>query len=197
MKSCTINCIVIVPAACCGQLRVKVETRSVSLNRKLTAFTNEFLFSPLSRTVLEKLIMPSSDQEIPPHLKELECSLPHAQDPATCPYPEPDQSITCPSHFLKIHFPPAESHVPCLLLSSYQRISPSSRLREVVSNVVALYGEELLAFRQTPKLEDHPMSVVRDWIFLYSALHFGGRSSIQYLRTRRALVTGTLLMAIK
>ena len=53
---------------------------------------------------------------------------------------------------LKIHFPRAESHVPCLLLASYQRISPSSRLHEVVSNVVALYGEELLALRQTPKL---------------------------------------------
>jgi len=67
----------------------------------------------------------------------------------------------------------------------------------VVSNVVALYGEELLALRQTPKLEDHHLSVVRDWLFLYSAFHFGGRSSFQNLRTRHAVVTGTLLMASK
>jgi hypothetical protein len=70
IKFCTINCVVIVLGACCGQLRVKVETRSVSLNRKLPAFTNEFLFSPMSRDLLEKLIMPSSDQEIPPAFEE-------------------------------------------------------------------------------------------------------------------------------
>src|SRR5215470_15419254 len=32
-------------------------------------------------------------------------SLPHSQEPATCPYPEPAQSSPCPpSHFVKIHF---------------------------------------------------------------------------------------------
>ena len=36
---------------------------------------------------------------------EPEGSLPHSQQPATCPYPEPYQSSQCPpSHFLKIHF---------------------------------------------------------------------------------------------
>jgi hypothetical protein len=36
---------------------------------------------------------------------ESEGSLPHSQQPATCPYPEPYQSSPCPpSHFLKIHF---------------------------------------------------------------------------------------------
>ena len=34
-----------------------------------------------------------------------ECSLPQLQEPATCPYPEPDQPSPCPpSPFLKIHF---------------------------------------------------------------------------------------------
>jgi len=34
---------------------------------------------------------------------EPEGSLPHLQDPSTCPYPEPDQSSPCPPyHFLKI-----------------------------------------------------------------------------------------------
>ena len=33
---------------------------------------------------------------------EPEGSLPHSQEPATCPYPEPDQCSSCPaSHFLK------------------------------------------------------------------------------------------------
>jgi hypothetical protein len=36
---------------------------------------------------------------------EPEGSLPHSQEPATCPYPEPYQSSLCPpSHFLRIHF---------------------------------------------------------------------------------------------
>jgi hypothetical protein len=36
---------------------------------------------------------------------EPEGSLPHLQQAATCPYPEPAQSSPClPSHFLKIHF---------------------------------------------------------------------------------------------
>jgi len=36
---------------------------------------------------------------------ETEGSLPHSQAPATCPYPEPDQSSPClPSHLLEIHF---------------------------------------------------------------------------------------------
>ena len=37
---------------------------------------------------------------------EPEGSLPHSQVPATCPYPEPDQSSSPypQSHFMKIHF---------------------------------------------------------------------------------------------
>jgi len=36
---------------------------------------------------------------------EPEVSLPRLQEPATCPYSEPDQSSLCPaSHFLKVHF---------------------------------------------------------------------------------------------
>jgi hypothetical protein len=32
-------------------------------------------------------------------------------------------------------------------------------------NMVIFYGEELLAPRPTPKMEDHPMSAVRDCLF--------------------------------
>ena len=55
------------------------------------------------------------------------------------------------------------------------------------------HGEELLAPRPTPKLEDHPLSDFRDYLFnLFAAtLHIGGHSSIRILRTRHAVVTGT------
>jgi hypothetical protein len=62
---------------------------------------------------------------------EPEGSLPHSQEPATCP----------------------------------QRISPGSRLCVVIRNLVISYGEELLAPRPTLKLEGHPLSAVRDWLF--------------------------------
>ena len=40
-----------------------------------------------------------------PHFMETECSLPHLQASATCPYPEPDRpSPYLPSHFSKPHF---------------------------------------------------------------------------------------------
>jgi hypothetical protein len=71
---------------------------------------------------------------------EPEGSLPHSQEPATCPYPEPYQS-------------------------SPQRISPGPRLCIVFCNMVIFYGEELLAPRPTPKLEGHPLSAVRNCLF--------------------------------
>jgi len=62
-------------------------------------------------------------------------------------------------------------------------------------NTIHLYGEELLAPRPAPKLEDHPLSAVHDCLFnLFTAtLHTGGRSSIRNLRTRHGVVTGTHL----
>jgi len=53
----------------------------------------------------------------------------------------------------------------------------------------------LLVPRPTPKLEDHPLSAVRECLFdvLASTLHIGGRSSIRNLRLSRAVVTGTHL----
>ena len=46
--------------------------------------------------------------------------------------------------------------------------------------------------RPNPKLEDHPLSDVRDCLFsIFAAtLHIGDRSSIRNLRTRHAVVTG-------
>ena len=58
-----------------------------------------------------------------------------------------------------------------------------------------LYSETFLAPRPAVKLEDHPLSAVRDCLFniLAGTLHIGGRSSIRNLRTRHAVVTGTHL----
>ena len=55
------------------------------------------------------------------------------------------------------------------------------------------FGEKLLAPSPTPKLEDHPLSAVRDCLFnlFLATLHIGGRSSIRNLRTRHDVVTGT------
>jgi hypothetical protein len=55
------------------------------------------------------------------------------------------------------------------------------------------YGEELLALRPPPKLEDHLLSAVRECLFdvFAATLHTEGRSSLRNLRTRHAVVTGT------
>jgi hypothetical protein len=47
------------------------------------------------------------------------------------------------------------------------------RLCIVFRNMVIVYGEELLAPRPTPTLEDHPLSAVRDCIFA-ATLHIRG-----------------------
>jgi hypothetical protein len=66
---------------------------------------------------------------------------------------------------------------------------------QVFCNTIRFYGEELLVPRPTPKLENHPLSAVRDCLFnIFAAtLHIEGSSSIRNLRTRHAVVTGTNL----
>jgi hypothetical protein len=57
---------------------------------------------------------------------------------------------------------------------------------------VIFYGEELLAPRPTPKVEDHPLLAVRNCLFnvFAATLYTEGRSSIRNVRTRHAVVTG-------
>jgi hypothetical protein len=59
--------------------------------------------------------------------------------------------------------------------------------------MIRFYGEELLTLRPTLKLEDHPLSAVRDCLFnIFAAiLYIGRRSSTRNLRTRHAVVTAT------
>jgi len=68
-------------------------------------------------------------------------------------------------------------------------------LYECFVQKIYFYGEELLAPRPNPKLEDHPLSVSRDCLFnIFAAtLHIGGCSSTRNLRTRHSVVTGTHL----
>jgi hypothetical protein len=56
-------------------------------------------------------------------------------------------------------------------------------------------GEELLALRPTPKLEDRLLLAVRDCLFniLTATLHIRGCSSIHNLRMHHAVVTGNHL----
>jgi len=62
----------------------------------------------------------------------------------------------------------------------------------MIRNRIRFDSEELLAFLPTPKLEDRPLSTVRDCLFntFEATLHNGGRSSIRNLKTRPAVVTG-------
>jgi len=57
---------------------------------------------------------------------------------------------------------------------------------------VRFYGEELLAPRPTPKLDEKLLSAVRSSLFIVfiPTLHIGGHSSIHILRACHAVVTG-------
>jgi hypothetical protein len=71
---------------------------------------------------------------------------------------------TCPIHTSNI--PSTKSHIHFVSLRSFiDRICPDPRLLENFRDKLIFYGEELLAPRPTPKLEDHPLSVVRDCLF--------------------------------
>jgi hypothetical protein len=65
----------------------------------------------------------------------------------------------------------------------------------IFCNKISFYGEESLAPRPTPKLEDHPLPAVHDCLFdiFAASLHIGGRSSIRNQRICLAVVTGTCL----
>ena len=63
--------------------------------------------------------------------------------------------------------------------SPYPKDQPRSEAHVSVCNKVSFYGEDLLAPRPTTKLEDYPLSAVRDCLLnIFAAtLHIGGRSA--------------------
>jgi hypothetical protein len=62
---------------------------------------------------------------------------------------------------------PGSSH-----LTLHRRIIPAPRLLCIIPNTVSFYGEELLAPRPNPKLENHPLSAIRDCLFNIFAATF-------------------------
>jgi len=87
---------------------------------------------------------------------EPDCSLPQSQVPATCPHLEPARFS------------------PLLTLHQIINTGPGLTLW-LFRNMICFYGVELLAPSPTPKLEDHPLSAVRDFLFnIFAAtLHIG------------------------
>ena len=81
----------------------------------------------------------------------------------------------------------------CLVHTKVSVQAPGTCMRFVTRP--ALNGEELLAPRPTLKLEDRPLSAVRDCLFnIFAATpHTGGRSSNCKLRRCHALGIGTHL----
>jgi len=94
-----------------------------------------------------------------------------------------------------VHAPHLTAWRSILILSSNLRLTPGPRQLHPFRNKASFYGEEVLAPRPIHKLEDHPLSPIRDCLFrIFAAtLHTGGRSSIRNPRTRPAVVTGTHL----
>jgi hypothetical protein len=97
------------------------------------------------------------------------------------------------SNFPKIHF-------NCFLLlfrkNPFKSSSPMPCV--TVRNMLDFYGGELLALRSTPKMEDHPLSAVRDCLFnIFAATLRIWRPSPpypQYIPTLSRVV-GTLIVA--
>jgi hypothetical protein len=89
--------------------------------------------------------------------------------------------------------PSTKPHVHFLSLRSFvQGICPGPKLLVHFRNKVIFYGEELLAPRPTPKLEDHPF-VGCPWLLIQYIRSYPpyleGISSIHNLRMRHAVVT--------
>jgi hypothetical protein len=74
-----------------------------------------------------------------------------------------------PSHYLKIHLNVILQYRLCFfpfpLLRLYQKISQGPRYMHPFRNKASFYGEDLLAPRPTPTLENHPLSAVRNCLF--------------------------------
>jgi hypothetical protein len=85
---------------------------------------------------------------------------------------------------------PLRSDWGCILTPNLLSPEEASRMW-ILYNILFFHGEDLLAPRPPPKLEDHPLSAVRDYIFnvFTAALHIGDRSYIRNLKKRHAVVT--------
>ena len=78
--------------------------------------------------------------------------------------------LLLPSWSLFLGFPHQNPVCNCPLLRSYRSISPGPRTLWTVRNMIGFHGEELLAPRPTPQLEDHLLSAVHDWSGIFSSI---------------------------
>jgi len=150
-----------------------------------------------------------SSQEISPHFVQSDGSLLRSHSSATCPWPEPEQSSLCPhltswrstlilfpiyAYVSQVLFFCLMYHAPHLVSIFHWCYTKGSVLSPrpcVLFRNVGSYDELLVAPRSNPKLEDHPLSAVRDCL-LYtfaSTSISGNRFSNRNPRTRHSVVT--------
>jgi hypothetical protein len=98
-------------------------------------------------------------------VQEPEGSSPHSQQLANGPYPEPLESNPHPpANLFKSHSGSILSHLrPVLRLC--QIIRPGPRLCVVFRNEYWVLRWGVVSPQHNPKLEDHPLSAVRDCLF--------------------------------
>jgi len=77
-----------------------------------------------------------------------------------------------------------------ILIESHDTEEAEQKQRDVeFSNKLALQSEEYVAFRRTPKLDDHPLSAVHDCLFnIFAAILCIWEPSFPHATQRRALL---------
>jgi hypothetical protein len=121
-----------------------------------------------------------------------ECSLTHSQEPATCPYPEPDQSSPSPhSTSTNFHFniipqstPDPSTWSPCWLahnLRKYSLCPSASTTSYAVAQLFMLFNDGLTCW-------DWQVLVIHEWVRSIGGMIFTGIWS----RENKTYPSGTL-----
>ena len=109
--------------------------------------------TPWSRVHLQKLTGPQLVKKFP--------SLPPSQEPSTCPYSELYQSNPRPYPTSWRSISILSSHLSTAVWKDQSK--PEANV-DVSQNDNFFYGE-MLAIRPNPRMDDHPLSAVRECLF--------------------------------